>query len=231
MASLRGRGLATLIVAGVLAGCGPSHPLYLKKDAVAPARIAILPMNNMTTDLKGPAMVRDLTQKLIGMCGFSVPPNDQVDGVLQDQFGITDGGQLPSVEAQKLGPALGVDGLLYGDLEEFNYINVGFFQNRIVEARYWLVDAATGEKIWEDEQKVTDPAIVTNVEDAKKAFAVGLGVKWAESALNLELLPEAALMINDVFATFPKRVNAYLPVPEIPGQRRVYRKTWRRRIE
>jgi hypothetical protein len=205
--------------------------LYLKKDAAAPVKIAVLPMNNMTTDLKGHEMVRDLTQRLIGMCGFEVVPDDQVDGVLKDQFGITDGGQLPSTTAQKLGPALAADGLLYGDLEEFNYINVGFFQNRIVEARYWLVDAATGEKIWEDEQKVTDPYIVTNVEDAKKAFAVGLGVKWAESALNVELLPESAVMVNRVFETFPKRVNAYLPVVEIPGQRRVYHKTWRRRSE
>jgi hypothetical protein len=216
----------------VLAGCGPPHPLYLKKDyASFPTRIAVLPMNNMTTDLDGPALVRGLTQKLVEMCGFESVPVDQIDGALKDKFGITDGGQLPSAAPRELGRALGVDGLLYGDLEEFNYINIGFFQNRIVEARYWLVDAATGEKLWEDEQKVIDPYIVTDVDEAKKALAVGLGVKWAEKAFHAALLPETAVMLNRIFETFPKKVNAYLPVVEAPGGRRTYQRTWGRRMQ
>jgi len=165
------------------------------------------------------------------MCGFEVVPMEQIDDTLKDKFGITDGGQLPSATPQKLGLELGANGLLYGDLEEFNYINIGFFQNRIVEARYWLVDAATGDKLWEDEQKVIDPYIVTDVEEAKKALAVGLGVKWAEKAFHAALLPETAVMLNRIFETFPKRVNAYLPVAEAPGGKRTYQKTWRRRMQ
>jgi hypothetical protein len=224
------RGLEALFLLSVLAGCGPTHPLYLKKGASVPLRIAVLPVDNMTTDLDGPPAVRALTQKLVGLCGFGAPSQEEVDGTLKDQFGITDGGQLPSVSAQKLGEGLKVDGLLYGNLEEFSYINIGFFQKRTVQARFWLVDAATGEKVWEDEQKVSDSLIVTDLKDAEKALAVGLGVEWAEKMLKITLLPETTLMLNRVFETFPKRANGYLPVAPVQNQQ-IYHKTWNRRMQ
>ncbi|TBR20731.1 tetratricopeptide repeat protein, partial [bacterium] len=96
----------------------PGEGLKLREDmlgepaSVAPstavARIAVLPMGNLTNDLKGPGVLRALFHERLGRRGYLLAPLEDVDRVLRERLGVTDGGQLAGVTPQRLGEALGV---------------------------------------------------------------------------------------------------------------------------
>jgi hypothetical protein len=71
-------------------------------------------------------------------------------------LGITDGGQLRAVTPQKLASVLGVDGLLYGEIEDYKYRKIGTYANRLADVRLTLVDPQTGRALWEAERRSAD---------------------------------------------------------------------------
>ena len=109
--------------------------------------VAVLPIHNETADIDGPVMVRQLfDQKLRPY--YKTIPIDTVDVILRDQAGVTLGGQLAMIQPEKLGEILGVDGLVYGYLLNFEDVKTVIYNVRKVRAAFKLVDARTGKTVW-----------------------------------------------------------------------------------
>jgi hypothetical protein len=193
------------LVAGIalLSGCAGSK-VYVAPNYVSSGKVAVLPMDNESNDFDGPTFVRALTYEGLAAHGFQLLPIPQIDAQLKVQ-GFTDGGQLRAATPQKLGEWTGADTLLYSTLESFDYINVGYYSQRRVKILAKLVDAKTGEKLWEAEREGSTRAVATNKKRAEELFAIQLAVKAAEKLAHRPLQNESRRAVGELLATLPYR--------------------------
>lgn len=188
----------------LLAGCAAGSREYLKPGYIPPARVAVLPLNNLTTDLDGPEIVRYwFGQRMAEKKGYAIVPPAEVERVLREDFGITDGGQLAAAAPAGLGEKLGASALIYGELLEFNYQTTGFLNVRKVRAKFRMVDAATGELLWEAEGVGANSAAALSSSQALKAGLSALGTQLAEKASNNPLRYETWDMVWNAMEFLP----------------------------
>ncbi|GMR04825.1 MAG: hypothetical protein BMS9Abin23_0737 [Thermodesulfobacteriota bacterium] len=156
--------------------------------------IAVLPLNNTTNDVGGSQLVRQELQRKLSRRQYSVMDLKDVDRVLRDKMGITLGHQLELTTPQEVGKTLGVDGLVYGYLLNFDDITTGVYNVKQVRAGFKLVETATGRVIW----------------------ARGLGVKsfvvGGREGAALTAIKELATRDNEIFSTIKG-------LKDIPGLR------------
>lgn len=191
-----------LFPALLLAGCAaPAAAPKASHASPFPEKIALLPLDNQSTDLRGPELVRELLKDSLDLANFDLADNAEVDEKLKS-VGISEGGQLNAVTPQKLGELLGVDALVYGDLTEFKNANVGVYSNRTVEAELKLVDAKTGEKLWEATKRKANSKLGLSKDSALGNLKAGYAEKALESVMNNPLRPEAEeavrLLVKDL---------------------------------
>jgi len=146
---------ASFWIIGVLfvyAACSPLHdPMYrrIAPDAANPIRtVAVLPLVNNSNDVEAPGYVREELVLRLQAMQYAVNPTLQTDQVLRDQMGITLGRQSEMTTSQEIGRVLGVDGLVYGVLDEFETKIAGVLTEKKVRARFMLVRAADGSPFW-----------------------------------------------------------------------------------
>jgi hypothetical protein len=134
-----------------LAGCAiPHYQPPLPYDANNPLkRVAVLPMKNDSNDVDGPAMVRQKMVEALENRSYVVQDTKETDQILRDRMGITLGGQLSLTNARKIAETLGVDGLLYGTLVVFDETTLGAIDVKKVGGKFKLVNAMTGQAMWE----------------------------------------------------------------------------------
>ncbi len=185
---------------GVLGCAGPK--VYLAKDYKAPQRVAVLPMANETTDLDGPPFIRKLIFEALSARGHSLVPTGEIDEKLLAQ-GFTDGGQLGAASPEKLGEWLAADGLFYGTLVNFSYINLGYYWQRKVTVHGKLVNATSGEKLWESERTWMTLNIATSNKEAQDHFFTQLGVQALEKTLHVPLQFESSIAVRRLLETLP----------------------------
>ena len=196
------RGLIFAVLAALgVAGCA-TNPVYLTKPFVRPQLIAVLPMANSSNDLDAPVYLRQVIFNRLQVRGFNLIPLEDVDAKLKAQ-GFTDGGQLGATTPQKIGEWLGADGLLYSSVEEFSYMNVAFYAQRAVKVHGRLVDAATGQKLWETEREAKTRLVAIDREHAKRLFAEQLAVQAIERATHKPLRMESFNAVNALTSTLP----------------------------
>ncbi|MBI4051069.1 MAG: DUF799 family lipoprotein, partial [Elusimicrobia bacterium] len=135
--------------------------------------------------------------------GYSTKPLDQVDSVLKE-MGITDGGQLSAFTPQQLGKKLGVDAVVYGELLEFTYKTTGFLNIRQVKARFKMVDALTGETLWEAEGLGANSEGAVSSSAAIQAGLKSLGTQLVEKAVQSPLRTEIWDMIWNAIEFLPR---------------------------
>ncbi|MFH1725505.1 MAG: GNA1162 family protein [Elusimicrobiota bacterium] len=169
-----------------------------------PAGVAVLPFGNETVSMRGPELLRKMVSERVSAFGYRSPGLEEVDRLLRE-IGITDGGQLGAVAPDKVGRTLGVDGLLYGNVEDFVYQNVGFFRRQLVRLRLKLVDAASGERLWEGVGAGEDGQLVVNSKDAGRSFIEGMVEQAAEKAAGTPLRRESQGAVDELFKKFPRR--------------------------
>ncbi len=146
---------AALWIIGVMllcTACSPLHdPMYrrIAPDRANPIRtVAVLPLVNNTNDVEAPGYLRDeLVLRLVAM-QYAVKPVMQSDQILRDQLGITLGRQLDMATVQQLNDALGVDGVMYGVLDDFSTTIAGVLTEKKVRARFVLVQTSDGVPVW-----------------------------------------------------------------------------------
>ncbi|HEX9022001.1 MAG TPA: GNA1162 family protein [Nitrospirota bacterium] len=111
--------------------------------------MAVLPFRNDTADVDGPDMMRNKMVHALENRSYVVKDLKETDQILRDRMGITLGGQLDMITAQKLGETLGVEGVLYGTLMDFDETTTGAVNIRKVRGKFKLVSAMTGQTLWE----------------------------------------------------------------------------------
>jgi hypothetical protein len=198
---VRRRRTALVGAALILTGCAPAQ-VYVSKTFIRPQRVAVLPMSNDTNDLDGPPLVRQALFAMLVQRGYILVPLNEIDDKLKVQ-GFTDGGQLKATTPQKIGEWVGADGLFYSTLEEFNYINLGYYAQRTVKILGQLISAATGEKLWAADRGWATRAVATSPKDAEKAFAVQMAAKWVEKVAHKPLQGETHEAVIRLLNTLP----------------------------
>lgn len=167
-------------------------------------KVAILPLVNNTSDMDGPELVRKGFDKLVRNKYYEVMGIPQIDEILRDRMGITLGGQLGLTNAHKLGEELGVDGVVYGELLDFNYIITGIYNSRVVKAKFKLVSTKTRETVWEREEKVQKSEVAFDSKNILESFKGNLGSKLLSKAVRVSPLQnEVNELIYRFYSTFP----------------------------
>ncbi len=137
-----------LALASVLSSCVAYTPRYAPDYSNPVYTVAVLPFYNATNDVGGAMGLREEFQKRLLGRHYSFMPLKDVDQVLLDRMGITLGDQLEMTDAVELGKVLGVDGVIYGYVLDFDHVTTGLYNVKKVRAAFKLVDAKTGKVIW-----------------------------------------------------------------------------------
>jgi hypothetical protein len=140
--------VAMLGVWVLFAGCTIPRPPLPYNSNNPLKHVAVLPMKNDTNDVDGPNVMRQKMVEALENRSYVVKDLKETDQILRDQMGITLGGQLDLTTAQKLGEALGVQGVLYGTLMDFDETTTGVINVKKVRGKFRLVNTATGEEMW-----------------------------------------------------------------------------------
>lgn len=139
---------AVLSLLFFFSGCNLPHPPLPYDPGNPLKRVAILPMKNDTTDVDGPDIVRQKMAEALTNRSYVVKDMKETDQILRDQMGINLGGQLDMTTAQKLGETLGVEGVLYGTLMDFDETTTGILNVKKVRGKFKLVNTQTGQIVW-----------------------------------------------------------------------------------
>lgn len=144
--------VALLMGCLALAACVPLSPLPpVPANPSNPIRtVAVLPFANNSNDVEAPAYVREQFTKELMRHQYVIKPLNEVDQALKDQMGVTLGAQLDMTTPQELGKTLGVDGVFYGSLDEFNHKITGVYNVKRVRIRTKLVSCKTGATVWKN---------------------------------------------------------------------------------
>ena len=206
-----------VVLTPVIGGCVIPH-MPMPTDPSNPLkRVAVLPMKNDTDDVDGPDVVRQKMAEALKNHSYAVMDIKESDQILRDRMGINLGGQLELTTPQKLGETLGVEGVLYGTLMDFDETTTGVYNARKVRGTFKLVNTATGQTVWarglgvKTEQGTSSTASglvrlgaraadardkdapwvllqsTTTNQSAKDSFIMGLGTKLLTKAVGIHL--------------------------------------------
>lgn len=133
------------------AGCGGQKE-SLRKESPAPAatgaKVAVAPMENWSNDLSASDIIRSAFIGEISRRGWNVVPPEESDRLLRETLGISYGGQLASTTPGEVCRALGVDGVFYGEVREWNKTTTGVYNDVTVVASFELY-GKDGARLWE----------------------------------------------------------------------------------
>lgn len=194
----RRQGAARLgLVLGLLiaAGCG-GPKAYVRSGFLEqpPRRVAVLPfVITYAYDLAGGQSIpeshevgRDLFRKTFYHAFTTFGYEDRklldVDAVLAQQWGPVAQEQWRTASPQALGEALGVDALVYGDIQRIMFFATPFYTETSLQATMRMVDAKTGEELWRQRVKVAERGgallqkgqVVDFVQDQMRSYNPGL---------------------------------------------------------
>jgi hypothetical protein len=176
--------------------------------------LAVLPMDNGTLDFDGPNVVRREFAVGLAKRGYRILPLEQVDRDIKDKFGITDGGQLPSVDPKVLASSLAVDGLVYGFLDKFTDQNFGYYVNRQVTAAIRVVEGASGKDVWSYSDSFAKKDIAFSKKEAEAKLAIYTAQKVIEKVTHKPLLRETQALVLKMLSSLPPAGPSIPPPPE-----------------
>lgn len=130
-------------------GCAGHRVVLVPPNPANPIkRVAVLPMLDNSDDVDAPNRIREAFSKRLADYHYDIQPLAETDEILNFQMGITMGKQLGTVSPQEIGEKLGVDGLFYGFLLDFDEVTIGVANIYKVRMGWKLVDTKTGKISW-----------------------------------------------------------------------------------
>ncbi len=211
----------------ILAGCSSTSKVYIKSDNIwnPPRIVAVLPFANMSKDEQGPVMVRLLFIQKLNDKGYIVQDPNETDKILQD-LGITYGGQLNSITPEELDQQLGVDGLFYGTVLNFEY-TVGIIETKKevrLDAKF--IDGWRNVLYWESSQGFVESKsrvftiLGSRPEDMLKNVAADIGkdlvtkaiVKSLKDMIGHPLYIHSEQCISLTLSSLPDYMPGYIPL-------------------
>lgn len=118
-----------------------------RPDPTGP-RVVVAPMENRSNDINASEIIRSAFVGAIAGKGWNVVPTEESDRMLRESLGITYGGQLASTTPGEVCRILGVEGVFYGEIREWNKTTTGVYNNVTVAASFELY-ARDGTRVWE----------------------------------------------------------------------------------
>jgi hypothetical protein len=164
--------------------------------------LAVLPFDNESNDLNAAEILQKAVYLALKTTSYQVSDMEATNEKLAS-VGIVDGGQLVIIDPVKLGKDLGVQALLFGYVENFNYTNVGFFLQKKVDLQLKLVEVATGQTLWENNGTGSTMEFYGDKDKAKAALAKGLAEQWVEKLLKTPLEAEVNSAVVQALRTLP----------------------------
>ncbi len=203
----RRHGIKWLVVIGVLpflAACLKPKFIVPDFEARKPHFVAIAPFENLTNDIQIPNILRRLLAQRLPSRGFVVQPIEETNRILREEFEITLGEQLKLVELERLAKALKVDGIFMGLVEKAQTVVTGIYNRKAVKATVYLIDARTGDKLWEDEREAGETTIALKPADMLKAAAAEIAESAVSQAITGHPLYKYCVqIINTMVSTIP----------------------------
>jgi hypothetical protein len=105
-------------------------------------------MENRSNDLGAMEIIRNAFGEQIARQGWNVVPAAESDRLLRESLGISYGGQLKATTPEEVCRALGVDGVFYGEVQEWNKTTTGIYNSVAVAAGFKLY-GRDGTLAWE----------------------------------------------------------------------------------
>ena len=131
------------------------HTLVPDYQSRIPLSIAVLPVQNETVDMDAPKAFRPKIFDAIIDKGYLSPPTTGIDHILA-QKDIKEAGQLGALTPQEIGICLDVDALLFSTVTSWSTKYLVVYSSINVGARFQLIDAKTGEQLWESKREVSE---------------------------------------------------------------------------
>jgi len=209
-------GILLLFLILIFTGCSSSRALLKSETTEVPAKIAVLPVDNLTNDVAGAQIIRQVIQATLAekYKGYEIQSLDVTDQLLRDA-GVTDGGQLNVFHPIELNEILEVDGLLYLTLTELELLTLPFYHVRRADLTYRLYNMG---RLYKEEpvvivnrfvdiygvlKVVEDPS--AGAERALTGMAIGQGVRFVTAGIaDHELKPEMAMVATQLLNSLPK---------------------------
>lgn len=164
--------------------------------------MAVLPFDSESNDINAPDIMQRLVYLALKKTPYQLMDIDEVNSRLE-KVGIVDGGQLAIVDPKKLGKDFGVQAVMFGYVNSFDYVNVGFYQQKKVGLELKLIDVATGATLWENESSAITPKVVLDSNEAKKEFGKGLAEQFVDKIFKSPLEEEARAATIKTLSTLP----------------------------
>lgn len=139
----------TLLAAAALGGCVQVKPYdYTALRARRPVSILVLPPLNKTIEVNGPYAFLSTVTLPLAEQGYYVYPVQVIDEYLKEN-GLPTAGEMHEVSLAKLHEIVGADAVLYLDLLQYGTKYAVLSSTTVVSASGKLVDAQTGQTLWE----------------------------------------------------------------------------------
>lgn len=173
-----------------MGGCSTTKgkALYYREGFQAPDLVAILPPESHAVSMAAPDTFRRVTATALVALGYLPMVSPAQEATLQ-RMGLTDGGQLRAFKAKDIAARLKVDGLVYGEVEEFKDVNIGVYRNRKVKGQLSLVSSG-GEMAWKVSGHASNKKVTSAI---AQSLVEGLATSLVEKILKIHLLEEASL--------------------------------------
>lgn len=142
---------------------------------------------------KGPGGVSPILQNKLFLRGYETPPIAFFDGKLL-QKEIREAGQINTLTPRELGKLLGVDVLLYTTVTEFSTTYLLTYASMTVGARFKLLNARTGERLWESDHQVKERKLATDtksMEETAKFAVLQSYTPYVQQVINVSLATQA----------------------------------------
>ncbi|MGZ8429108.1 MAG: GNA1162 family protein [Candidatus Deferrimicrobiaceae bacterium] len=133
-----------------LTGCGGRKAALREEPPPPPAtgpKVAVAPLENRSNDIDASEIVRSTFAGEIARQGWNIVPLAESDRMLRERLGINYGGQLASTTPGEVCRELGVDGVFYGEVREWNKTTTGVYNKVTVTASFELY-APDGDRVW-----------------------------------------------------------------------------------
>lgn len=141
--------VAGAAAAVVVSGCATQAPIdHTALRKARPASILVLPPINQTVDVQASPSVFAQTSRPLAESGYYVMPVALVDETFR-QNGLTQPDDIHAVPLKKLREIFGADAVLYMTIKRYGTSYLVVTSETVVEAQAKLVDARTGDTLWE----------------------------------------------------------------------------------
>lgn len=217
--------LLILMVLLVFTSCAEKKRIIQKTQyGKPPAKLAILPSENLSNDVLGGFVLRNLTYKKLQLNNknFEIQDISTTDSLLISE-GITDAGLLKLFSTNELCQILSVDGLLYIDIYTMGMKITPFYHSRYIDSQYRMYNFSN--LVWQKSINIANRVVdingainaLNNIANGRIGEALGdaAGQMLVQGIVKIgtatlfehELKPEMVLVTDDLLLNLPYGSN------------------------